>query len=132
MIEQIAYLALLSAPELASGASSLAGNMVEGVGRRFASGVYEEISGKLTRDAGLFGGTLSKAISGQMAGAVESLQASAASVLSSALQGEGVTLAAVDELRILRKLAADVADGRDIGPTLAELKQFYAKQTANR
>jgi hypothetical protein len=130
MIEQIAYLALLNAPELATGTSSLAGKMVEGVGRRFASGVYDEISDKIARDSGLLGGALSKAIGGQMAGAVESLRVSAASVLSSALQGEGAALASADELRILRKLAADAADGRDISSTLAELKQFYAKQTA--
>lgn len=135
MLEQIAYLALLSAPELASvapelanGASSLAGKMVEGVGRRFASGVYDEISKKLTRDTSLLGGTLSRAISGQMTGAVESFHATATSLLSGALEGEGATLASVDELRILRKLAAEVADGRDCGPALDELKRFYAKQ----
>ncbi|HIH2745046.1 TPA: hypothetical protein ACYLN4_000715 [Burkholderia lata] len=132
MIEQIAYLALLSAPELAGGAVSLAGEMVEGVGRRFAAGVYDEISGKLTRDTGLLGGAISRAISGQMTGAVESLQATAASALSSALYGEGAALASAEELRILRKLAADAADGRDIGPVVTELKQFYATQTAKR
>ncbi|WP_186214646.1 hypothetical protein [Burkholderia gladioli] len=47
MTEQIAYLALLGAPGLAGGAVSLASEMVEGVGRRVAAGVYEEISGKL-------------------------------------------------------------------------------------
>ncbi|AQH05570.1 hypothetical protein A9R05_41850 (plasmid) [Burkholderia sp. KK1] len=132
MIEQIAYLALLSAPELAGGAVSLAGEMVEGVGRRFAAGIYDEISGKLTRDTSLLGGAISRAISGQMTSAVESIQATAASALSSALRGEGAALASAEELRILRKLAADASDGRDIGPVLTELRQFYASQTAGR
>lgn len=129
MIEQIAYLALLGMPELASEASAAAGTMIEGVGRRFASGVYIEITEKLARDTGLLGGALSKAIEEQMSGALEGIQTAAASVLSNALDGEKASLASVDELRILRKLAADVADGRDVEPALTELKQFYTKQT---
>ncbi|WP_321935323.1 hypothetical protein [Paraburkholderia sp. J8-2] len=130
MIEQIAYLALLSAPDLASGASSLAGKMVEGVGHRFASGVYEAISGKLARDTSVLGGAISKAISGQMSSAVDGLQAGATRILSDALRGEGAALASMEELRILRKMAADAQEGRDIGPALAELKQFYTQQAA--
>lgn len=130
MIEQLAYLALLGAPELASGASSLAGKMVEGVGRRFASGVYDEIRENLTRDTSCLGGGLFRAIGGPMTGTVESFHATATSLLSRALESEGATLASADELSLLRQLAAEVADGRDCGPALEELKQFYTRQTA--
>ncbi|HDR9103541.1 TPA: hypothetical protein QDB04_000261 [Burkholderia vietnamiensis] len=134
MIEQIAYVALLSAPELASGAASVAGKMadtlVERVGNRFATGIYDGLRAKVSGDASLIGNALLGAMSRPLGGLTEELPGMAARVLSGALQTEGATLADIDELRMLRKLAADVSDGRDTGPALQELKRFYAEQPA--
>lgn len=130
MIEQIAYMALLGAPEIAQGATTLAGQMVEGVGRRFASGVYEEISEKLARDTSFLGAAMARAVESKMTGAVGGLQASAARVLAGALQGEGAALASAEELKLLRQIAAEAAEGRDIAALLARLQQFYTQQTA--
>jgi hypothetical protein len=131
MIEQVAYMALLSAPELASGAASFAGTMVERVGSRFAAGVYDGFREKVSGDASRLGNTLLGALGRPVTGLTEGLSETAAKVLATALQAEGATLAAEDELRILRKLAADAADGRDTEPALQELKRFYAEQTAS-
>lgn len=134
MIEQIAYVALLSAPELASGAASVAGKMadtlVERVGNRFAAGVYDGLREKVSADACLIGNALLGAMSRPLGGLTDGLPETAARALSVALQTEGATLSDIDELRILRKLAADVSDCRDTGPALQELKRFYAEQTA--
>lgn len=130
MIEQITYLALLSAPEIASGASSLAGTMVEAVGRRFASGVYDAVSEKISRDTSSIGNALLGAIGGRINGLAEGLQESAAQALSAALQGEGAALASAEELRLLRKLAADASAGTEVEPVLVELRRFYAQHAA--
>ena len=129
MIEQLAYIALLSAPEIASGATTLAGKMVEGVGRRLASGMYEEVRRKLALDTGRLGQSLFGAVTGQVSGVVDGLQDSASKILKEALQGEGATLASAEELRILRKLAAEAEEGQNLTAVLAELRQFYSAQT---
>ncbi|MGT2455451.1 hypothetical protein ACU4GI_20345 [Cupriavidus basilensis] len=131
MIEQNEYLAPLSAPELASGAASVAGSVVDGVGRRFAASMCDKVSAKLAQDTGIFSTALFGAIGGQMNVMVEKLQESAGKLLSGALHEEGAALADAEELRVLRKLAADAAEGRDIAPVLAEIRQFYVAQTAS-
>lgn len=131
MIENVIYMAALGAPELANAASNAAGKALEGVGKRLAAGLYDEITARAKQDAGSAVGFLASALGGGLNALADTFQSSVGVRFKDALSVDGLTLVAEEELSLLREVAAAVAGNGDTSAVLAKLTDFYRRQTAN-
>ena len=131
MIGTLIYMAALGAPDLADAASSAAGKALEGVGKRLAAGLYDEITARAKQDAGSAVSFLTGAISNGLSAMGESVQASVGGRLKDALADEGMAIVAEEELSLLREVAVAAASHGDVPAALAKLTEFHRRQSAN-
>lgn len=128
MIGTLIYAAALGAPELADAASSAAGKALEGVGKRLATGLYDEMTARAKQDAGSALGFLTGAISSSLETMADGVQSSIAGRLKEALAGEGVVLIAEEELGLLRGVVSAAAGQGDVAAALAKLTEFHQRE----
>jgi hypothetical protein len=125
MLGHLAYLAALSAPDIATASAEGAKKLVEETGRRLAAGMIDELSAKLKTSGGPVFGAAIGALGGISSLTVETFKEDMARRCADVLKDEGVAIVAAEELRLLRDLATTAAKGGDLTEGLRNLMAFH-------
>lgn len=128
MIDHLAYLGVLLAPEMASAAADAAGSLVEKTGRRLAAGMADELGGRLSTGGTSLFGAVAGFLERETGATLGQIQARVTSSLTEALEVGKVSLVQTEELSLLRELAVAIAGGSDTAGALSALKAFHERQ----
>lgn len=129
MFDRFIYFVALGAPELADGLAGAGGQLVEAVGRRAAAGGYEKVAARVQKDSQSF---IAALVPGALGGGLSSLTGRLLqSAIAAALQAEGASLIAREELDLLRELAtAAAAHSGNLQASIAKLTAYHRRQAA--
>jgi hypothetical protein len=118
MIGHVLLGGAMMAPEIAERIGEAATGAVDGLARRVAGAMYEEVAGRASKDASgfisLLGAGLSTHLTGLASGASESAVAAVKTALASGLAEGQLTVVPAETLRRLVEIAEGAAAGQDV------------------
>ena len=128
MIGTLAYLVALNAPEIVVATAEAGGSLAQAAGRNFAKGLADELSSRLSSNAGPLATSFLGALGGGSDAISKSIRESVETGMSNALKATNVALVDAKEIELLREMATEAATSGDVQAVMAKLKAFHAAQ----